>query len=151
VARLADFWPSGGSEPPGFTFTKHAVRFRLPETRRLRRWLAGILEAEQLGEARVDYIFCRDEYLLGINQDFLGHDTYTDIITFPLREDPLAAEIYISVDRVREHAERRGIPLERELLRVMAHGLLHLAGYDDHTPAGRRRMRRRETRHIDRF
>lgn len=151
MAGIADFWPSGEPGSPGFSFTKHGVRFRLPDTRRLRRWLAALLEAEGLGEAHVDYIFCRDEYLLAINREHLGHDTYTDIITFPISESPRVAEIYISVDRVRENAERRGQPFERELLRVMAHGLLHLAGHDDHSPAGRRRMRRRETWHIDRF
>ncbi len=148
---MTEFWPGAPAGEAGFTFTKHRIRVKLPDTRRLRRWLSAVLEAEGVPEAHVDYVFCTDEYLLGINQAYLDHDTYTDIITFPLGESPLAAEIYISLERVRENAARLGIPEERELLRVMVHGLLHLCGYDDHTPAGKRRMRRRETLYIDRF
>lgn len=148
---MTGFWPEGPAGETGFTFTKHRIRAKLPDTRRLRRWLSAVLEAEGVPEARVDYIFCTDEYLLEINRTYLDHDTYTDIITFPLGESPLAAEIYISHERVRDNAARLGVPEERELLRVIVHGLLHLCGYDDHTPAGKRRMRRRETLHIDRF
>ena len=148
---MTEFWPGGPDGEPGFTFTRHRIRAKLPDTRRLRRWLSAVLEAEGVAEARVDYIFCTDEYLLEINRTYLDHDTYTDIITFPLGESPLAAEIYISLERVRDNAARLGVTEERELLRVMVHGLLHLCGYDDHTPAGKRRMRRRESLHIDRF
>lgn len=133
------------------TFTLHEVRYKLPDRRRLRRWLTAALAEEGIPEARVDYIFCSDDYLLDINRNHLGHDYYTDILTFPLDTSPLQAEIYISVDRIRDNAARRKLPEERELLRVMIHGILHLCGYDDHDPAGRRKMRRRETMLVDRF
>lgn len=149
---MTPFWPAAGeTRPPGFTFTKHNIRAKLPDSRRLRRWLTTVLEAEGVQGALVDYVFCKDKYLLEINQTYLDHDTYTDIITFPLGDAPLSAEIYISLERVRENAKRLEIPEEKELLRVMVHGLLHLCGYDDHTPAGKRRMRRLENRYVERF
>ena len=84
---------------------------------------------------RLDLIFCSDAYLLQINQDFLGHSDLTDIITFDLSdEQDSSAEIYISVDRVRENAKTFGVSVENELHRVIFHGILHLCGYKDKKP-----------------
>ena len=82
----------------------------------------------------IRFIFCSDEDLLTINQTFLKHDYYTDIITFDLTStahDALDAEIYISVDRVKDNANKIGDSLQKELHRVVFHGLLHLCGYND--------------------
>jgi rRNA maturation RNase YbeY len=84
--------------------------------------------------ASLNIIFCDDAYLLSINQQFLQHDFYTDIITFDLgtsSKEPIQAEIYISVDRVKENAKLHAVSLKRELHRVIFHGLLHLLGYKD--------------------
>ena len=94
-----------------------------------------------------NYIFCSDDYLLGINQQFLEHDYYTDIITFdlsPSGKAPLEAELYISVDRVKENATTLGQPFYRELHRVIFHGLLHLMGYKDKQKKDQTLMRQME-------
>ncbi|HQW03710.1 MAG TPA: rRNA maturation RNase YbeY, partial [Saprospiraceae bacterium] len=85
-----------------------------------------------------------DEFLLEINRNHLDHDYYTDIITFPLNDNPLIAEIYISIDRVQENATGLNIPFEDELHRVMIHGVLHLCGYDDHEEEDIRVIRKKE-------
>lgn len=84
--------------------------------------------------ASLNIIFCDDDYLLSINQQFLQHDFYTDIITFDLGKsfkEPIQAEIYISVDRVKENAKSHSVSLKKEFHRVIFHGLLHLLGYKD--------------------
>lgn len=90
----------------------------------------------------IKYIFVSDDFLLDINRNHLAHDFFTDIITFDLSEQPgmLTAEIYISVDRVRENAKQFKVKFHHELLRVMFHGMLHLFGFDDSTPAQRSTM-----------
>ncbi|MCZ2099981.1 MAG: rRNA maturation RNase YbeY [Chitinophagales bacterium] len=98
-----------------------------------RQWILDTAQAEQKSIDFINYIFCSDEYLKDINVKYLNHDYYTDIITFPYREDNvLQSDIYISVDRVAENANDYDVPFEDELRRVMIHGLLHLMGYDDH-------------------
>ena len=82
----------------------------------------------------LNIIFCADTYLLSINKQFLNHDFYTDIITFDLasnKSEPIQAEIYISVERVKDNASKLGAPFIQELHRVVFHGLLHLLGYRD--------------------
>ncbi len=93
------------------------------------------------------YVLVDDEALLEINMKHLQHDTYTDIITFDLRDDlsgPVEGEIYISIDRVKENAEIAGVAFENEFIRVVSHGLLHLLGYKDKTAAQAKEMRQEE-------
>lgn len=99
------------------------------------------------------YIFCSDAYLLKINNDFLGHDYYTDIITFPLEETPkrTMAEVYISVDRVKDNASKHRVLMEDEMLRVMFHGVLHLMGMHDKTEEEQAAMRRAEDAWIEKY
>ena len=93
----------------------------------------------------VNYIFCDDAYLLEINQQYLQHDTYTDIITFDYCEgDVLNGDIFISVERVRENAQQYKVTFQEELVRVMAHGILHLCGYKDKKKAEAEEMRSRK-------
>ncbi len=105
-------------------------------------------EGHKLNELNV--IFCADEALLEINRNFLQHDYYTDIITFPLstRFDPIQAELYISVDRVKENAKQGGVSFKNELLRVIFHGCLHLAGYGDKSSQQIKKMREREDHYL---
>ena len=108
-------------------------------------WLRTVAESEirRLGDLNI--IFCSDNYILGINQQYLGHDYFTDIITFDYCEgDKLSGDLFISVDSVRENAIEYGQTFERELERVMVHGVLHLIGYDDHTKAQQKIMRSKE-------
>lgn len=101
----------------------------------------------------ISFIFCTDQYLLEINRQFLKHDYYTDIITFNLSEDPeiISAEVYISVDRVKENAISHGVTLTDELLRVIFHGTLHLVGFGDKSNKEKTIMRAKEDELIDIF
>jgi rRNA maturation RNase YbeY len=100
----------------------------------------------------LDYIFCDDEYLLKINQDYLDHDTYTDIITFPYGDlNVIAGDIFISVERVKENAVNFRVDFELELKRVMAHGVLHLLGYGDKSEEEVLQMRLKEDEKIKLF
>lgn len=97
----------------------------------------------------ITYIFCSDEEVLEINQKYLQHDTYTDIITFDYSQDDLiSGDIFISIDRVKENAEQFKVSFEHELARVMIHGVLHLLGFDDHSEEEKKEMRRQEDKHI---
>lgn len=109
--------------------------------------------AEELGKKleEINYMFMTDEQLLALNEQFLQHDFYTDILTFDAREvedeeNVLKGDIAISLDRVRDNAKKMGIPYELELFRVMAHGVLHLCALDDHTPEDDQKMRMAEDR-----
>lgn len=112
-------------------------------------WLTNVANEEDKSLASLDYIFCNDQYLHKINHDYLAHDTYTDIITFPYSYNPIESEIYISLDRVRENAKTFGDgEMRAELLRVIVHGLLHMCGYCDHTDKEKELMRRVETKYL---
>ncbi len=100
----------------------------------------------------INYIFCSDKKLLKINQDFLGHDYYTDIITFDLSEsNNTKAEVYISVDRVRENARSLNSSIQSELHRVIFHGALHLCGYTDKTLKQKKEIRLKEDQYLDQY
>jgi rRNA maturation RNase YbeY len=118
----------------------------LKERRRLKAFLTRVFRKEGRTVADLQYIFCSDDYLLTINRQYLGHDYFTDIITFDLSEKNHAinAEIYISVDRLRENAQEYDTSLNKELHRVMFHGALHLCGYKDKTASQRTEMRKME-------
>jgi|SRR5690606_31924576 len=106
------------------------------------------LEGHETGE--INYIFCDDAYLLKINQDFLQHDYYTDVIGFQYSESgPLIGDIYISVERIQENADTNQVSFENELARVMIHGILHFMGYKDKTPEDAEKMRAGENKYLE--
>lgn len=132
-------------QPSSIRFFNQGSSFRLPHPRKTQNWIKAVVEKEgcQLGE--LNYVFCSDKYLLGINKRFLNHDTYTDIITFGMAEGSLIeGEIYISVPRVRENAKTQGTTFQDEMDRVIIHGVLHLVGYSDKTPRKKALMRKKE-------
>lgn len=109
------------------------------------KWLRLVAESEIRRIGDIGIIFCSDKYLLDINRKFIGHDYYTDIITFDYCEgDRLSGDLFISIETVRANSEEYGEGFERELRRVMVHGILHLIGYDDHTRAQQKEMRTKE-------
>ena len=113
------------------------------------QWLRLVAESEIRRIAELNIIFCSDNYILDINQRFLQHDYFTDIITFDYCEgDRLSGDLFISVDSVRENSLEYGSTFEEELDRVMVHGLLHLIGYDDHSEDDIRTMRSKENYYI---
>lgn len=107
-------------------------------------WLLSIAAEENHPFVEVNYIFCSDEYLHKLNVEHLQHDYYTDVITFPYQDDVVHGDIFISTERVADNATQLGIPFFHELCRVMAHGVLHLAGYRDETDEEEMTMRQKE-------
>ena len=110
-----------------------------------------INEKGQLGS--LTYIFCSDDFLLQMNRQYLKHDFYTDIITFGLSEpgEPIEAEVYISIDRVKENAKQRRLSFQNELCRVLFHGALHLCGYKDKKKSEIILMRAKEDQYLRLF
>jgi probable rRNA maturation factor len=119
--------------------------------KKIKDWVLSICQAENKPVAALNYIFCSDDYLLDINKQFLQHDYYTDIITFDLSDEVspgITGEIYISVDRVRDNAGTNKVSFEEELMRVVAHGALHLCGYGDKTKSEITNMRKKEDHYL---
>lgn len=116
------------------------------KTRLFRVWINSIEKHYLTKIDDLSYIFVSDEQLLAINQQYLAHNTYTDIITFDLSdiENHINGEIYISLDRIIDNAQKFNVPILDELLRVIAHGLLHLIGFDDKTKAKKSKMTEQE-------
>jgi rRNA maturation RNase YbeY len=135
------------------SFYFNEVRFTLKDRRKLKRFIADIFTRESRTAEKLDYIFCSDPFLLELNRQFLNHDTFTDILTFDLSEpgSGIRAEIYISVDRVRDNAKKFNVPFEDELHRVLFHGALHLCGYRDKTEDEKERMRAKENENLERY
>ncbi len=129
-------------------FYEQEVSAKLKDKRKLSIFLDALVfkHRKKLQTAQLTYIFCTDAYLLQMNQQFLKHNTLTDIITFDLSEDnnTLQGEIYISTERVAENAAKFGKSYNDELHRVIFHGALHLCGFKDKTTADREEMRRKE-------
>jgi len=131
-----------------FSFNYEDTEYRIEETENLIEWLDSIFEKEEKSFELIEYIICSDEYLLDINKQYLDHDYYTDIITFPLSKDPIEATIFISIDRIKDNADAFKQTLEDELHRVLAHGLLHLIGYNDKTETEVKEIREKENEHL---
>ena len=129
------------------SYLSEDVSFRFDGKKRLTSaWLRAVArqESRQIGDLSV--VFCSDPYILSVNRQYLGHDYYTDIITFDYCEGSvLSGDLIISVDTVRANAAEYGAAsFEEELSRVIVHGVLHLVGYDDHTPGDQKLMRQKE-------
>ena len=123
----------------------YEINFQIQDETKKRRWISSLIEEENCREGEINYIFCSDEYLHKINVDFLSHDTLTDIISFDYSVGKkLHGDIYISIDRVRDNASDFKVCFENELLRVMAHGVLHYCGYKDKTDKDQELMRSKE-------
>jgi probable rRNA maturation factor len=118
-----------------------------------KNWLKALVKEEGFELISAEFIFCSDDYLLEINRDYLQHEYYTDIITFDLSEEVQEIEgtIYISLDRVRDHAQTLKVDFNTELARVMAHGLLHLCGFKDKTKAEQAEMRKKEDYYLSKW
>jgi probable rRNA maturation factor len=125
----------------------------LKDRRRLKAFLEELAVKEKKKLSQLSYIFCSDDYLLKINQDFLQHDYYTDIITFDLSNTSgqIEGEIYISIDRVRDNAQELKVDLADELHRVIFHGVLHLCGYKDKLKPDKALMRKKEDYYLKRY
>ena len=128
------------------SFNKADKNTTLAKRSVLKAFIERSLKKEGLRIERLQYIFCSDKYLLGINKSYLQHDYYTDIISFDLSETKgkLIGEVYISIDRVKDNAKTHKTSLKEELLRVIFHGALHFCGYKDKKPSDIKKMRSQE-------
>ena len=115
-------------------------------------WLSKVIISELKNEGDINYIFCDDDYLLEINQQYLEHDTLTDIISFDYSiGNELQGDIFISIERVRENAQDYSVSFEEELKRVMVHGVLHYCGYKDKSEQDEKLMREKEEEKMKMF
>ena len=132
------------------SFFTHEVSVNLTKRRVLKHFIEQIFKDEGCELSALTYVFCSDEYLLSINKQFLNHDTYTDIITFPLSEmgDAVVGEVYISIDRVGENSAKYNTTITRELHRVIFHGALHLCGFKDKSSVEAATMRSKEEHYL---
>ncbi|MBR3783523.1 MAG: rRNA maturation RNase YbeY [Bacteroidales bacterium] len=126
-------------------FAAQSGDFEVPEAQKVKKWVAEVVKRRDRQVGNINYLFCDDEYLLQVNRQYLQHDTYTDIITFDYVAGGLiSGDIMISTERVGENAAKYGVPFERELHRVVIHGVLHLLGQGDKSDDEAREMRRQE-------
>ncbi len=126
--------------------------FTLGNEEQYSQWLSAVIESENKNEGEINYIFCDDDYLHKINMEYLQHDDLTDIISFDYCVgNELNGDIFISVERVAENAKEYEVALETELLRVMAHGILHYCGYKDKSEEDATLMRSKEDEKMKMF
>jgi len=135
---------------PAIQFFTESVSYTLPQKNKIKKWLKSAIEKEGYGLHELTFIFCSDDYLLGINQQYLNHDTYTDIITFDNSEvdKQIVSDIFISIDRVKENAKIFKTTAFDEVCRIMIHGTLHLLGYKDKGKAAKTLMTQKEDEYL---
>lgn len=126
--------------------------FNLDNESEISTWISDVIVSENKKEGDINYIFCNDDFLLNINQQYLNHDTLTDIISFDYSVgNELHGDIFISTERVAENALDFGVSFSDELLRVLSHGVLHYCGYKDKSEADELLMRNKEDEKIKMF
>ncbi len=132
-------------------FTYKFQDFKIEQEDKHKQWLKNVMTHEGFIPGEINYVFCDDKFLLTINEQYLNHHDFTDIITFSLSESEtvIRGEIFISIDRVKENAVKNNVSFEVELARVMVHGILHLVGYDDHSKEEKKLMRSKEDYYIN--
>ena len=134
------------------SFSTVETNYNLKNKLKVKNWVKSILETEGKSAGDITYVFCTDEYLLGMNEKYLKHDTLTDIITFDYSEKgKLSGDIFISIERVKENSVSFNTTLNQELGRVMAHGVLHLSGYKDKNHEDKKMMRSKEDFYLASF
>ena len=127
------------------SFIADSIEMPALDERKVTRWVKAVAAEYGFGVGNINYIFCSDERELEVNRQFLGHDYYTDVITFDYSTaSTLNGDIFISLDTVRSNAEMVGVRFEDELLRILIHGVLHLTGQGDKTPETKVQMTAKE-------
>ncbi|KQS52710.1 MULTISPECIES: rRNA maturation RNase YbeY [Flavobacterium] len=130
----------------------YETEFELPNENEIEKWLSEVIVSESKKEGDINYIFCDDEYLHEINVKYLDHDTLTDIISFDYSiGNELHGDIFVSVERVADNAKDFNVSFDEELKRVLAHGILHFAGYKDKSEEDELLMRSKEDEKIAMF
>ena len=130
----------------------YELDFKLDDEQLFSDWLSKVIISENKHEGEINYIFCDDNYLVEINQQYLDHDTLTDIISFDYSVgNELHGDVFISVERVVENAEDFNVTFEEELRRVLVHGILHYCGYKDKNEEDENLMRLKEEEKMKMF
>ncbi|MCC8088365.1 MAG: rRNA maturation RNase YbeY [Rikenellaceae bacterium] len=126
--------------------------FSLKNKRKFNRWIKDTVSRENRATGDISVIFCSDEYLLEINRRYLGHDYFTDIITFDYGDGhTVSGDLFISVDTVKTNSEKFGAGFEEELNRVIIHGIIHLCGYNDKSLVEAKIMKEKENFYLSKF
>lgn len=127
------------------SFSSNEIKFRLKNKAQVCKWLELLILQSGFASRSISIVFCSDAFLLEMNRSYLSHDYFTDIITFDYSDkQQLSGELFISIDRVKENANDRKLQFEDELLRVIAHGVLHLMGFKDKSKKDLINMRKAE-------
>lgn len=131
-------------------FFSEEVTYTVKNKAVIRNWINSTITSEGYMLGELNFILCSDEYLLRMNQQFLDHDTYTDVITFDNSErlKTITGDIFISIERITENAAEMKVAVAQELCRVMIHGTLHLLGYKDKTKAAKTKMTNKEDHYL---
>jgi len=134
-------------------FFSHDIRPNLRNTGNLKQFIQSIFRKEGKTLHSINYVFCSDKVLLRINKEYLDHDFYTDVITFNLSPNSktLSAEVYVSIDRIRDNARKLRVSITSELHRVIFHAALHLCGYNDKTKKDLETMRGLEDKLLHKY
>jgi len=135
---------------PAVNFFEEDTTFKPKQKAQLRQWIKETVIAEGFKLKELNYIFCSDAYLLQINQQYLDHDTFTDIVTFDNSEveGDIVGDIFISIDRIRENGAKFKTGETDELHRVIIHGALHLLGYTDKSVVTKQKMTQKEDEYL---
>lgn len=127
------------------SFIADSIEMPALDERKVTRWIRSVAADYNFAVGNINYIFCSDERELEVNRQFLGHDYYTDVITFDYTSGKtLNGDIFISLETVRSNAEMVGVSFDAELLRIIIHGVLHLTGQGDKTPETKAQMTEKE-------
>ena len=134
-------------------FFSYDIRPGLKNTETLKQFIESIFKGEQKKLESINYIFCTDKMILGVNKKYLNHDFYTDVITFDLSQNSkqVLAEVYISIERVKENAVQLQTTFKEELHRVIFHGALHLCDFTDKSKPQKQIMRNRENYYLSKY
>ena len=132
------------------SFQTQDIFLVLKEKKLIRQWIVDAIKNEGKKTGDITYIFCSDEYLLSMNQQYLHHDDYTDVITFDYTEgERVSGDIFMSVERILDNSIQLKTTPEDELHRVMIHGVMHLCGYKDKKPGERKNMTLKENQYLE--
>ena len=128
------------------------AKYRLANRRKIKIWLNNIIKEEGAKTGTITYLLINDKEMLVYNQQFLQHDTFTDVITFENKDiNNISGDIVISIERIYENAEKYKVVFAKELYRVMAHGLLHLLGYNDKSNKEAKEIRKKENYYLEKM
>ena len=141
------------AQQPSVFFHYQTLGFTLKDRNHLKHFILLLFKKEKRALEGINYIFCTDDYLFELNKEYLKHFTLTDIITFELNApgEPVLSDVFISIDRVKENAQKLNIPFKHELHRVIFHGALHLCGYKDKTKSDQLTMRSKEDFYLNQY